>query len=629
VVNICQHKMKFGNHISFIAQSKEVGDNYIVPFYTLANIISHPTSSAPPANQGSNGCLSSFGRRSFKSKVRLSLTTAEKFTAAWREALTSASTSFTSSTRTSWRAVYSGISTISDTRGVPLETAVRLYAHEVGLDGATDLLVTLKAVQKAAQLNAEALRKLLKKYDKLVESAGDNERLTELLMPELYASMVAVGQATLEIAIETIRCSIEDMELAENDGADQPYQIEIDRDDRPPLTNECSKSLISEMNTVARRADETEWLNSFSRQIPDELLSATVGHRGFHDPCGRTDLRPIENSLAAFEAAWSAGVPHCECDVALTKDEKIVLAHDEDFTRLALDSCRNNLAGEKVRDLTLKQLIGLSLRNGVRAPLLVDVLRSAAMIGGDARLVIEIKPGNTEVGIAVARFLVQYPELMERVSAIITFDLYCLHQIRDEFTRAADLDVTGASVRGGMRMSMTSLGVSRSSMMASPSTRALSINGSLDPGNGFLPGNSLALNKVNPVFTLSENSIQENKEDQPALKNTKLITPELLLLTVTSAPEDPAELFMDILDVSSVKGWLNNPNGNLDGMYIRYQEKMKEPEGATALRALTARCAVGIWLLFEKDPDNYETMKYLVEECGVSYFNTDLPKDFF
>ena len=32
-------------------------------------------------------------------------------------------------------------------------------------------------------------------------------------------------------------------------------------------------------------------------------------------------VRPLENSLSAYEVAWSAGVRLCECDIALTADE--------------------------------------------------------------------------------------------------------------------------------------------------------------------------------------------------------------------------------------------------------------------------------------------------------------------
>ena len=65
-----------------------------------------------------------------------------------------------------------------------------------------------------------------------------------------------------------------------------------------------------------------------------------VAHRGFHSPSDR-DRRPIENSLEAYEMAWTAGVKLCECDVAVTSDGQIVLGHDADYDRLALKVALN------------------------------------------------------------------------------------------------------------------------------------------------------------------------------------------------------------------------------------------------------------------------------------------------
>ena len=109
---------------------------------------------------------------------------------------------------------------------------------------------------------------------------------------------------------------------------------------------------------------------------------------GFHCPRDNSGKRPLENSLSAFESAWSAGLHLCECDVALTKDEKLVLSHDEDFSRLALDPSKLS-STKKVQDLTLKEIISLTFKSGSRPPLLLDILRSAQAIGGFARLVIE------------------------------------------------------------------------------------------------------------------------------------------------------------------------------------------------------------------------------------------------
>jgi len=603
--------MKFGNHISAVVQSLEGGDHYIVPYTEIANNLERDYVSPVPIKRTKRFC---FGPNNNEPP----LTPTQKFTDAWRDALTSASESFISSSRSCWSTVYLGISAIPDTHALPLETAVPLYANEVGLEGATDLLSKLKGVLKVGQINAEGLRKLVNKFDKKVKKSDAEQKLTKVLISELYTSMVAVGLGIVETVIEIIRCSIEDMEYKENGGNDLPIEFENKGDEKAmeDFIKGRSKSVIIENEVVVQRANELQWLSVFTRNITNNCISGLVAHRGFHDPSGRSDIRPIENSLAAYEAAWTAGVHLCECDVVLTKDEKIVLAHDENFTRLALDS-DSRMALQKVQDLTLKELIGLCLRNGVRAPLLADVLRSAAMIGGEARLVIEIKPGNSEVGVAVATFLLRYPELMERVALIISFDLYCLHQVRNAFASIAER----ASVGGGMRMrrSMTSLGLSR---VMNPSS-VTALNGSKLPRNSFLPGNSLALSDFNPMSLL-----EEDKKEDRALINPKFVIPKLLLLSVADPPELPIELFLDVEDMSPVEGWLKNPNGNLDGIYIRYQKKMKEPKGGAALKALTARYTVGMWL-WKEDEDNYETMKYLMDECGVSYLNTDIPKDFY
>ena len=90
---------------------------------------------------------------------------------------------------------------------------------------------------------------------------------------------------------------------------------------------------------------------------------------GFHCPWDHSGKRPLENSLSAFELAWSAGIHWLECDVAITKDEKLMLAHDEDFQRLALDPS-NVCSKKKVGDLTMKEIISLTFKSDTRPPLL-------------------------------------------------------------------------------------------------------------------------------------------------------------------------------------------------------------------------------------------------------------------
>ena len=170
--------------------------------------------------------------------------------------------------------------------------------------------------------------------------------------------------------------------------------------------------------------------SNISRFIPYRTPYLT-SYTGFHCVKDHSGKRPLENSLSSYESAWSAGVHLCECDVALTKDEKLVLAHDSDFTRLALDPSKN----KKVSDLTMKEIIGLTFKSGTRPPLLLDVLRSAQTIGGSARLVVEIKAGNDEAGAALVRLFRRHPELIERCAVVMSFDAYLMHRLRNDLTK--------------------------------------------------------------------------------------------------------------------------------------------------------------------------------------------------
>jgi len=199
--------------------------------------------------------------------------------------------------------------------------------------------------------------------------------LTPTLLPELYASPI-MAYSTLEVHIETLRdcLTVEDIES-------------IAEDDASSVMLEIHKKVSSQDSTaVKRRAEEMQWLKNMVKTIPVTVISSLVAHRGFHCPRDNSGKRPLENSLSAFESAWASGLHLCECDVALTKDEQIVLAHDEDFARLALDP-NSKSSNKKVSDLTLREIISLTFKSGSRPPLLIDVLRSAEAIGERSQLV--------------------------------------------------------------------------------------------------------------------------------------------------------------------------------------------------------------------------------------------------
>ena len=83
---------------------------------------------------------------------------------------------------------------------------------------------------------------------------------------------------------------------------------------------------------------------------------------------------------------------------------------------------------------------------------------------------------------------------------------------------------------------------------------------------------------------------QQHQQQQPVMMKLHF----LMLLTTATTPEHPSELYVDIEDPSRLDGWLEQKTGKLNGLYIRYQPKKKEPRGASALKALTAKYKVWI-----------------------------------
>lgn len=259
----------------------------------------------------------------------------------------------------------------------------------------------------------------------------------------------------------------------------------------------------------------------------------------------------------------------CECDVGLTKDEKLVLAHDEDFSRLALDPSKN----KKVSDLTFKEIIGLTMKSGTRPPLLLDVLKSAQTIGGNAKLVVEIKAGNDEAGTALVRLFRRHPDLIERCAVVMSFDAYLMHQLRAELLELS-ATLCGADSAGS-------------------------------PNEEYpIP--------VDPISTLY----------------SPFKLPELLLLTVATPATKSYELVTSVTDFSKVDSWLQHEGKpSLDGVYLQFEPEMLLPEGLEALRALSSKYLVGVWLMLG-DPDDIMTATRLIEGGGVSYVNTDIPRTF-
>lgn len=110
------------------------------------------------------------------------------------------------------------------------------------------------------------------------------------------------------------------------------------------------------------------------------FINRYYAHRGLYTK----DQSIPENSMAAFKRAVEAGYG-IELDIQLTRDNKVVVAHDDDTFRVCGE-------GGIIRDMTFEELSELRLfGTDEKIPFFWDVLE---MIDGKVPLIIEFKPGG-------------------------------------------------------------------------------------------------------------------------------------------------------------------------------------------------------------------------------------------
>ena len=122
-----------------------------------------------------------------------------------------------------------------------------------------------------------------------------------------------------------------------------------------------------------------------------------IAHRGLFD---NAQAYP-ENTLPAFARAVEAGYG-IELDVRLTKDGRLVVAHDKTLARIAGTDAA-------VRDLTQAELAAYPiLASGETIPAFADVL---ALIAGRVPLIVELKPESDVIETCerTAEALADYP----------------------------------------------------------------------------------------------------------------------------------------------------------------------------------------------------------------------------
>ncbi|KAL7504818.1 hypothetical protein ACHAXN_002368 [Cyclotella atomus] len=373
---------------------------------------------------------------------------ANRFQTEWRIALKRASIDFERAMKLFWSEVFTAISDSKDEdaiRGALPDAALQIYVSTVkSREEAQELLSFLKDIHATALINAEALRKLVKKFDKLQMHKKGEHRLSGTLLPEVYSSNFTVALPSLEAGLTILRVLLGN----EEEDGDEYNPNEEERIKRLIMMDGDLKEVTaafmkgnyfqSHRNNkeqdeilVRKRKDELIWLRNMVESIDPVYIPFLVAHRGFHSIHDRSDVRPLENSLMAYEAAWASGIHLCECDIRLTKDERIILAHDDNFARLGMDPT-SPLCKRAVEEMTYKELMNCPLKSGARPPLLFDVLRSAIAISDDAKMIVEIKAGNTGASTALAKMFTRHPALMEHVAVIMSFDVYIMHNLRRE-----------------------------------------------------------------------------------------------------------------------------------------------------------------------------------------------------
>ena len=113
------------------------------------------------------------------------------------------------------------------------------------------------------------------------------------------------------------------------------------------------------------------------KELQDSFLGFFYAHRGFHD----NNSEAPENSMAAFKKAVERGYG-IELDVQLTKDDKVVVFHDDNLKRVCkVDAPVNSKTFDELQQLTL-------LNSNERIPLFTDVLK---LVDGKVPLIVEIK----------------------------------------------------------------------------------------------------------------------------------------------------------------------------------------------------------------------------------------------
>ncbi len=155
-----------------------------------------------------------------------------------------------------------------------------------------------------------------------------------------------------------------------------------------------------------------------------------------------------ENTLAAFRLAAARRTDGSECDVHLTRDGRLVVAHDSNTWRMGDRALEiESSTYEELQTVNVAGGFGLSIPTA-RIPLLQETL---AELGGGRTLYIELKGADPELVRALAREL-EHTEIPPEFIVLIAFDRNLLKLAKTVMPQFQTLWLTNLNTAQGTRM---------------------------------------------------------------------------------------------------------------------------------------------------------------------------------
>ncbi len=167
--------------------------------------------------------------------------------------------------------------------------------------------------------------------------------------------------------------------------------IKADEDDAV----ECIAAITSGANGVICK--DSKVMASYFTQFAANTVTRTpviIAHRG-------ASGQQLENSMAAYKAAYEHGADVIEIDILTTKDKQLVVMHDDTLNRTT-----NYTGAQTIANMTLAEIKQYKLNNGEEIPTFDDVLEYCS--DKDLRIFVELKDYNTQTAKSAAEAVKKY-----------------------------------------------------------------------------------------------------------------------------------------------------------------------------------------------------------------------------